>query len=177
MGRQKNNLISLVALAAAALAMTGCRSHGTYGDTEDTCDYTPPPIPAFVQNMLDSAEWEADTICVVDGRAFYRAYDDHYRTNVIYDEDKVFLEDPALWYDSVSPEEKYKFSILMADKEMVVDFNDKASLKEMEKLDTLPAAFLRFRKDTFAGPDDRIMFSLCVDFMRPEEKHAVKVNT
>lgn len=177
MRRLKNNLISLSALAAMALIIAGCHSHGMGQNEESTYDYTPPPIPAFVQNMLDSADWEADTICVVDGNAFYRAYDNHYRTNVIYDNKKIYLEDPTLWYDSISTEEKYKFYICMADKEMVMDFKDKESLAKMAQLNTMPTSFRRFRKDTFTGAYNKIMFSICVDFMRPGVKHAETVNT
>ena len=141
-----------LALAATALLMTGCRTHSTSQDTEVAMsEYTDPPIPTFVQNLLDSAEWCADTICVVDGKAFYRAFDIRNRTTVIYSENGILLENPTLYYDSVSPGEKYKFNICMADKQMTVDFRNTESLKEMARLDTLPASFCRFRKDSFAG--------------------------
>lgn len=166
-----------MALIAMTLNMMGCRPNGTDQETEGTYGYTSPPIPTFVQNMLDSADWVADTICVVDGRAFYRGYDIHYRTNVIYDDKEVYLEDPTLWCDSVSAEEKYKFNIFMADKEMVVDFKDKESVVKMARLNQMPPSFCRYRKDTFTGLDNRVMFSICVDFMRSNEKHAEAVNT
>ena len=167
-----------LALAATALLMTGCRTHGLGQDTEVALsDYTDPPIPTFVQNLLVSAEWCADTICVVDGKAFYRAFDERNRTVVIYGDNGILLENPTLNYTSVSPEEKYKFKIFMADKQMAVDFRNTESLKEMARLDTLPASFRRFRKDSFSGVSNRFMYSLCVDFMRPDEPHAETVNT
>ena len=177
MRRKRNHLIPIMALIAMSLIMAGCRQNSTGQDAEDTYDYTSPHIPPFVLNMLDSADWEADTICVVDGRAFYHAYDIHYRTSVIYDNKRVYLEDPTLWCDSVSAEEKYKFDIFMTDKEMVVDFKDKKSVEEMARLDQMPPSFSRYRKDTFTGLDNRVMFSMCVDFMRSNEKHAEAVNT
>ena len=167
-----------MALAVTALLMTGCRTHGMSQDTEVTLSgYTDPPIPTFVQNLLDSAEWCADTICVVDGKAFYRAFDIRNRTTVIYSENGILLENPTLFYDSVSSGEKYKFNICMADKQMAVDFRNTECLKEMARLDTLPASFCRFRKDSFAGVSNRFMYSLCVDFMRPDEPHAEAINT
>ncbi len=166
-----------MALAVTALLMTGCRTHEMTNTKDILHDYTDPPIPTFVQNLLDSAEWCADTICVVDGKAFYRAFDIRNRTTVIYSENGILLENPTLYYDSVSPGEKYRFNIFVADKQMTVDFRDAESLKEMSRLDTLPASFCRFRKDSFSGVDNRFMYSLCVDFMRPDEPHAETVNT
>ena len=167
-----------LALAATALLMTGCRTHGMDHVTEVApSDYTDPPIPTFIQKLLKSAEWCADTICVADGKAFYRAFDERNRTTVIYSENGILLENPTLCYDSLSSDEKYKFNIFMADKRMTVDFRNTESLKEMARLDTLPASFCRFRKDSFAGVDNRSMYSLCVDFMRPDEPHAETVNT
>lgn len=175
---RKRHHILFMALAVTALLMTGCRTHGISQNTEVTLSgYTDPPIPTFVQNLLDSAEWCADTICVVDGKAFYRAFDERNRTTVIYGENGILLENPTLNYTSVSPDEKYKFNIFVADKQMTVDFRDAENLKEMSRLDTLPASFCRFRKDSFFGVDRRFMYSLCVDFMRPEEPHAETVNT
>lgn len=167
-----------MALAVTALLMTGCRTHSMSQDTEVVLsDYTDPPIPTFVQDILDSAEWCADTICVVDGKAFYRAFDERNRTTVIYGENGILLENPTLYYDSVSSGEKCKFNIFMADKRMTVDFRDTKCLKEMARLDTLPASFCRFRKDSFYGVDRRVMYSLCVDFMHADKPYAEMVNT
>ena len=50
-----------VALAATALLMTGCRTYEMSTNTAVALsDYTDPPIPTFVQNLLVSAEWWAN---------------------------------------------------------------------------------------------------------------------
>jgi len=55
-------------LTVIALVMTGCHTNANTHETEGTYDYVSPPIPAFVQHLLDSATWEADAICMVDGK-------------------------------------------------------------------------------------------------------------
>lgn len=177
MKKTQTYLTPLMVLTIMAISMTGCRTHRINHDDWQQYNYAVPVAPPFVQNLLDSAEWYPDTICVVDGKAFYFAYDIYNRTNVIYNNDELLLENPTLQCESISSNEKYKFMINMADKQMMVDFKDKESLKEMSELNTIPASFCQFRKDTFTGTGNNIMYSLNVDFMKLNEPHAEAVNT
>ncbi len=157
-----------------AVILTGCGDNVRSGTGETADDAI---IPSCVKNLVDTPFWCPDTICVADGKAFYWVDDELFRTNIIFDAKGILLENPTLYYDSVSLEEDYKFNIHMADKTMTVDFTDPKSVKAMAQLDTLPTSFCRFREDTLTGYGDKVLFSLCVDFMRPGQKHAEAVNT
>ena len=37
----------------------------------DQYHWEPPVIPAFVKRLIPNGDWSADTICVVDGKAYY----------------------------------------------------------------------------------------------------------
>jgi len=65
-------------------------------DTSDVYQYVPPVIPAFVKNLMDNADWLTDTICVVNDKAYYIAYEDFCRTKLIYNEDRILISDPTL---------------------------------------------------------------------------------
>ena len=62
-----------------------------------------PAIPQFVRRLSPNGDWSADTICVVNGKAFYLAY--HNCMNAVYSEDGVLAADPTL---SVLPYDKEK---------------------------------------------------------------------
>ena len=165
---------TLAAAMVMAVILTGCGNNASSGTDETAEDAI---IPSFVKNLVDTPFWYPDTICVADGKPFYWVDDIHCRTNIIFDDKEILLENPTLYYDSVSPKEDYRFNIHMADKMMTVDFNDPKSVKAMQQLDILPPNFCRFREDTLTGYGDKVLFSLCIDFMRPDQKHAGAVNT
>ena len=165
---------TLTVTMVMAVILTGCGNNARSGTDETAEDAI---IPSFVKNLVDTPFWYPDTICVADGKPFYWADDIHSRTNIIFDDKEILLENPTLYYDSVLPKEDYRFNIHMADKMMTVDFNDPKSVKAMQQLDILPPTFCRFREDTLTGYGDKVLFSLCIDFMRPDQKHAGAVNT
>ena len=165
---------TLAAAMVMAVILTGCGNNARSGTDETAEDAI---IPSFVKNLVDTPFWYPDTICVADGKPFYWVDDIHSRTNIIFDDKQILLENPTLYYDSVSPKEDYRFNIHMAEKMMTVDFNDPKSVKAMQQLDILPPTFCRFREDTLTGYGDKVLFSLCIDFMRPDQKHAGAVNT
>ena len=96
-------------------------------DTEDVDtsleqSFVEVPIPACVKRLLDYADWWADTICVVDGTAYYWAYEDYGRCNVIFNKDRVLLAAPVLCIDSFAPGCDTKFYVSNAGKSILVDF-------------------------------------------------------
>lgn len=71
--------------------MTTESNQGNEEEESSEYNWVEPPIPDFVQDYLDSADWSVDTICVVDGKAYYFANDMFSRTNIIYDESKISM--------------------------------------------------------------------------------------
>lgn len=128
-------------------------------------------IPPFIENLLDSAEWYADTICVVNDDAFYYAFETSCRTFVIFNKEKILIEDPTLWYDSISPNEKYKFRVYIGERNMIVDFQDPASLRELSSFDHRISSYTRYRKDTIADFCNAVSYSFCVDYPSKTTPH------
>ena len=109
------------------------------GNEDNTPEFSwePPPMPKFLGYCVGSySEWGADAICVVNGTAYYRAYDEYGGTSNIYTLDELLCEDPTLTYDSVGSNFKSKFRISTAHKSIVVDFADRNSIKALKKSDT-----------------------------------------
>lgn len=119
-------------------------------DESSEYSWVEPPIPDFVQNYLDSVDWSVDTICVVDGRAFYFATDLFSRTSIIYDDSKIYVDDPTLYYDSVETKEPYKFMTRTATKRVEVDFANKESVAKMDIFKDMVKETKRFHKDFFS---------------------------
>lgn len=122
-----------------------------------------PKIPEFLAHYMDSASWCADTICVIDGKAYYYASDDYGRTNVIYTMDKLLCEDPALWYNQDDTFCKTKFYVNTASRSMVVDFANPQSVKKLQLLSPRLKGTKRFKKDYFAQLAPLTMYHIELD--------------
>ena len=122
-------------------------------DAESTggAEWEEPVIPASVQRLLKYPDWSADTICVVDGNAFYLANDLYYRTRVIYDKDRVIAMNPTLRIDSFAHGCKEKFYVSVVGKRQVVDFSNEKSVAGLASLSSVLPSFRRFRNDSVAG--------------------------
>lgn len=143
------------------------------GNDDNTPEFSwePPPMPKFLDNCVGSySEWGADTICVVNGTAYYRAYDEYGGTSIIYTLDELLCEDPTLTYDSVSSNFKSKFRISTAHKSIVVDFADRNSVKELKSLTPNFSRTKRFRKDYLADFGRNILYNFEIDFPRNRNK-------
>ena len=146
-------------------------------DTEDVDisleqSFVPVPIPACVKRLLDYADWWADTICVVDGTAYYWAYEDYGRCNVIFNKDRVLLAAPVLCIDSFAPGCDTKFYVSNAGKSVLVDFSDKKTLGRLNSLSRLLPSFTRYRKDSIAGFGRTVFYSFAVDFPNTSIPHS-----
>ena len=130
------------------------------------------PIPACVKRLLDYADWWADTICVVDGTAYYWAYEDYGRCNVIFNKDKVLLAAPVLCIDSFALDCDTKFYVSNAGKSVLVDFSDKKTFKRLKSLSRLLPSFTRYRKDSIAGFGRTVFYSFAVDFPTTSIPHS-----
>ena len=130
------------------------------------------PIPACVKRLLDYADWWADTICVVDGTAYYWAYEDYGRCNVIFNKYRVLLAAPVLCIDSFAPGCDTKFYVSNAGKSVLVDFSDKKTIERLKSLSRLLPSFTRYRKDSIAGFGRTVFYSFAVDFPTASIPHS-----
>ena len=139
---------------------------GTTTDDDAECEssFVRVPIPASVNRLLDYADWWADTFCVANGTAYYWAYEDYFRSNVLFSKHNVLLESPVLRMDSFASGCNTKFYVSNVAKSVLVDFTDKNSLQKLKSLSRTLPSFTRYRKDTIAGFGHTILYSFAVDF-------------
>ena len=126
--------------------------------------FTPVTIPSFVNRLLDYADWWADTICVVNCTAYYWAYEEYGRCNVIFNKDRFLLAAPVLCIDSFAPDCDYKFHVSNVGKSVLVDFSDKKTFERLKCLSKVLPSFTRYRKDSIAGFGRNVFYSFTVDF-------------
>lgn len=144
----------------AVVAEDTCSSE----DDEYSFSWEEPPVPDFLANYMDSADWGIDTICVVNGKAYYFGYEQHGRTGVVYTLDELLCEDPVLGYDSVDSKLKTTFSISTSYKSMTVDFADKKSVKKLKTFIPKSGNTKRFTKDYFSDIGNIVLFHLDIDY-------------
>lgn len=145
-------------------------------DYEDDYTYSwqETPIPPFLENYMDSTEWVADTICVVNDKAYYFGYDEYARTSVIFTSDELLCENPALRLDSVGTAFKTKFRISTAYTSMIVDFADRNVARTLKKLAPEYPCVKRFKKDYFSKIGRRVLYHIDIDF--PKENNSYDDN-
>ena len=137
--------------------------------------YEPPVIPSFVKNMLTDADWWADTVCVVDKKAYYTAYETYGRMRVLYNEDKVLVADPTLRVDSFASGCDSKFYVSVVGQTQLVDFSDDDSKQTLKRLTRKLSSVIRYRHDTIADFGRNVFYSMEVDFPRPSVQHADQI--
>lgn len=160
----------------AMIRLNGNMVTGGGDEAEDTINELPidsswvsPPIPKFLAKYYGKAEVYADTICVVDEKAYYFGYDDHYRTAVIYTLDEVLCENPVLTYDSASSSSKTKFVVSTAFNSVTVDFADRKSIAQLKELMPEFGHVRRFNK-FYHSDKGRASYSFEIDFPRKKNK-------
>lgn len=156
-------------------SITGKESEGTVGDSCDIYHDEAPAIPAFVKNLIKDSEWYADTLCAVNGKNYFIAREGCCSTALIYDNEKVFIEDPSLRIDSVSSGHKNKIYVSVIDNYKLIDFSNPQSVKSLSTLTQNLPSFTRFRKDTTAI-QKRAYFSLTADFPKKSVFHAEEIS-
>ena len=144
-------------------------------NSRDVNQYVPPVIPAFVKDLMENADWLTDTICVVNDKAYYIAYEDFCRTKLIYNDDRILISDPTLRVDSFTSGSKTKFCVSVADKCRLVDFSDAQSLRKMASLTRQLPSFTRYRNDSLAGFGRTVFYSFTADFPMASVSHADEI--
>ena len=156
--------------------MQGEESVDSIIEYEDTHHYVPPVIPSFVENLLEYAEWGAETICVANGKAYMLATETYGRLRVIYDDKGVLAADPALFVESIEDESrKGVFLVKVMDKGRVVDFSDANSLKGLRTLSRQLPAFWRHRNDSIREKGQTVFYGLAADYPRSTVSHAGRI--
>lgn len=123
-----------------------------------------PELPPFMTNYMDSVNWYADTICVANGQVYYFAQDEQGRMNVIYTNEGILCEDPALWYNDFDTVSTTKFSINTAAKTVVVDFAQPQTIKNLQHLMPHFTQARRFTKDYFIDFANLCLYHFDIDY-------------
>ncbi len=133
--------------------------------------WEPPVIPPFVKRLIPGEDWSADTICVIDGKAYYIAYARNCQTNVIYSRDGILVADPTL---SVMPydEGRKLFHVSITGKDVLVDFSNSKSLQKLSALSPFPQGFTAYTHYAAADFCERVRYNIRVDFPQREALHS-----
>ena len=141
-------------------------------DTDTASSYVDVPIPDFVSRLLNNADWWADTVCVVNGTAYYLAYEGYCRTCVLLNKDRVLLAAPMVQIDSFASGCDTKFYVSNAAKRVLVDFSDEKTLEKLKSLGATLPSFTRYRKDTVAEFGRTVFYSFAADFPEASVIHS-----
>ena len=141
-------------------------------DTHVVFMYVELVAPSFVQALIKDADWSAETICVVNGKPYYWANDDYYRTFVIYDNEKILVEDPTLRMEPREQKHDVKRYVSVAGKTVLVDFSDAKSLRRLSYLVKRLPSFSTYRKDTCVNFGSNVFFSVVADYPHDTVQHA-----
>ena len=127
----------------------------------DEYHWESPAVPQFVRRLNLNGDWSADTICVVEGKAFYLAYDNC--MNAVYSEDGILAADPTL---SVLPYEKEKnlYHVSVVGKNLLVDFADRESRKQISTLSVSLPDFKTHCHHATADFCEKVSYDIAVDF-------------
>lgn len=122
-------------------------------------------VPSFVQELVEDASWWTDIVCVVDGKAYYFAFEDYGRMGVLYNEDRILAADPTLQICSCESDSGNKFVVSVVGKSVPVDFSDKKSIDGLSALSAkdLPS-YTRFSHDYHADFGKTVLYSFTADF-------------
>ena len=135
-------------------------------------------VPSFVEALLDSTNWVfIETFSQANNQTYRYTYDFYNRTSLIYNDDRILLEDPTLFAYSISRDEKYRMHIGIAGKTMLVDTRDSSSLAKLAPLNKTLDSFQRFKKDHWLDSIHSILHHFSVDFPTPSISHNNEINT
>ncbi len=128
-------------------------------------------IPVSAMQMFDNADFEIDTICVVDGRAYYYARDVFSRVYLIFDKNKVYVSAPSLNLEQCG-DSKVKYYLTSLEKKVPVDFSDIKTVERLAYLSQTLQGFKRFRKESEADFGNSVNYNIAVDFPLPSAIHS-----
>ena len=145
-------------------------------EADDTCYsysyYEPPVVPSFVKKLIKDSEWSAETICVVNDKAYFLARDGFYRTFVIYDDKRVLAENPALSIEACENDKKGRYYVSVPEKSLLVDFSDAKSVRRLSSISNRLSSFVEHRMDSDLGKKYTALLSVVVDYPRNDVQNA-----
>ena len=139
----------------------------------DACREDTIVIPDFVQSLIDGGDWVTDTLFAGNNHVYYLAHEGYGSTFIIFDNERVWVEDPTLRVDSFASGCKNKFYVSVADKCRLIDFSDPASVRSLSSLTRKLPSFTRFRNDHAVASE--YFYGLTVDYPQECVIHADEI--
>lgn len=122
-------------------------------------------VPYYLKHYNDAETWNPDTICTVNGKTYCYAYDEYSRTSIVYSEDGLLCEDPALVVEPVSETSKTKFRVSTSYKKVLIDFADDGSIDKLRTFTRRYRRVRRFNMDYLAQDiGNTVIYHIDVDF-------------
>ena len=136
-------------------------------------------VPHFVEGLLDSPEWRnIKKIAQIGNQTYCCAYDEYKRTSIIYNNEKVVVEDPSLFiYRTSNKGEPLKLFCSIVGKSIIIDCNDSNSLAKFETLNYLSPSFHRFKKSHWMDSIHLNLYHFCIDLPDSSVTHANEINS
>lgn len=132
-------------------------------------EQAPAPLPGFLKKVAYVDSWYATTLCVVNGRGYYYAYNDYGRSRVIYTTAEVLCEDPTLLYTAFDSSSGTKFYVSTSYKADVIDFSDEKSVRRLKQFAPHMNNTKRFSKD-YSSRSGNGSYHLEVDYPKQNDK-------
>ena len=111
-------------------------------------------------------EWPGyyDVICVVGEKTYFYGYYEMTSSGAIFDENKMWVEAPALVFFPYSDEPSTKFYVCVPYKCLLVDFSDEKSIAQLSTLSKQVPGFERFNPGRFVEEDILSQYCFEADF-------------
>lgn len=138
-------------------------------DSISDVEQTSAPLPEFLNKVANVDSWYATTLCVINGRGYYYAYNDYGRSRVIYTTDEVLCEDPTLLYTAFDTSSGTKFHVSTSYKTDVIDFSDEKSVQRLKQFASHMNNTKRFSKD-YSSRSVNASYHLEVDYPKHNDK-------
>lgn len=132
-------------------------------------EQAPAPLPGFLKKVAYVDSWYATTLCVVNGRGYYYAYNDYGMSRVIYTTAEVLCEDPTLLYTAFDSSSGTKFYVSTSYKVDVIDFSDEKSVRRLKQFAPHMNNTKRFSKD-YSSRSVNGSYHLEVDYPKQNDK-------
>lgn len=165
----------MIVVASSLATLCGCKPTGTDqcadGVNTGSVDLV---IPEAVTRLEPDGNWDADTLCVADGRVYFYAYIEDMPRSVIYVGDTVLLEAPTLglfWSEDDSSHVK----VSTVGRSVMVDFGDPASRTQLSLLSEHPSGYERYSRHQTGDLDGLVLYCHEVDYPGPTVEHRQEI--
>ena len=169
------HFFKMIVVVSSLATLCGCKPTGTdqRADGVDTSSVDL-VIPEAVTRLEPDGNWDADTLCVADGRVYFYAYIEDMPRSVIYVGDSVLLEAPTLglfWSEDDSSHVK----VSTVGRSVMVDFGDPASRTQLSLLSEHPSGYERYSRHQTGDLDGLVLYCHEVDYPGPAVEHRQEI--